>query len=308
MLYKSDKILGSKELIFHLFDEFSKNISLEDLTNKYGLSKDHLIYIRELNLDAVNPLSTLINAKEAVEIEINHSIINEAIGIVANCTESEMINFKKSVTEKYQFEFGIEFDLLNQLFSLLSDSLNMTYETGSKISTSLNIKTLFLLSTLSVKRFRFLPYLLINRKAYTFKVNKRELTFAIRAFSGKQRSVEKVTSLIKRGAEYKYVNENNGFCSVSTSYFDFMQRFFDVEHLMNMKLKDVSHLKRSDCWNIYQEEIKKGSTLKEALIIASDKTKVPIFLILKTIELFELDEGEDEDEDDLLDELLDAIN
>ncbi|KZN63367.1 hypothetical protein [Pseudoalteromonas luteoviolacea] len=305
MLYKSDKIVASKELIFHLFDEFSQNTSLDELVSKYGLSKDHLIYIRELNLDGVHPLSALINAREAVEININYPVINEAISIVANCTESEIKDFKASVTEKYKFEFGIEFNILNEIFTLLSDGLNSIYETSSRINTPFNVKTLSLLANLSVKRFRFLPYLLLNRKAYTFQVNKREFTFAIRAFSGKKRSVNKVTSLIKRGADYKYVNEKNGFCSVSTSYFDFMQGYFGVQHLMSLKLKDIPHLKRSDCWNIYQEQLNKGCSLNDALIFTSDKTKVPIFLVLKTIEKFEL---EDEDDDDLLDELLDVIN
>lgn len=306
MHFKDNELLAANELIDCIYSRYQLGGVIGDVEEEYGLKRDHTYYISKLDSSCIQPLSALVNARSAIMIEINYKVLNNAIQRCIDSSSSDINKLMRGVNDNFNFSHTPECQLLHNLIHVLYSQLDSFYDSGKAFETSLNAETIFLLSKLTGYKKSVLPFFLINKDSFRFKINHSELTFAIRAFETKRKNVNAVHELIKMGADYLFVRNYNDCCDVSLVYFRFMRKVYNINV---PQLRTVELYKLTDAYSVFNEAMKSMS-YKDSVIKACNSTKLNIATVTEAIERFNQEQCDDEEDDfdSDLDELLDLTS
>ncbi len=293
-------ILASAELVDTVLSRFQRKAVIGDLVSEFGLTRDHLFYLQGVSSYSVQAFSALIDAREAVKLTFDVDKLNGLLNSCLSASSADLNNLINFIDNNFNGFHTVEFKIANNFIDLLYSQLDCILDASKSFKLNCPPETLLLLSRLSGLRKTVIPFLLINKNVFSFRINIQDFSFALRAFDTKHSHVHEVITLIEMGADYDFVKNHNGFCDVSSQYFKSVRKIYGIKI---PSVEKISVKKKLDVNEIFNDLISKGLNYKDAIIGTSKKSSLPIELITKILKRIDVVEDDDESMELELDEL-----
>lgn len=294
-------ILATAELVDTVLSRFQRKAVIGDLESEFGLTRDHLFYLQGVSSYSVQAFSALIDAREAVQLTFDVEKLNGLLNSCLSASSADINKLLNFIDDKFNGYHTVEFKVANNFIDLLYSQLDCILDASKSFKLNCPAETLLLLSKLSGLRKTVLPFLLINKDVFSFKIHIQDFSFGLRAFDTKYSHVHEVISLIQMGADYDFVKNQNGFCDVSAQYFKSVRKIYGIEI---PSVEKISVKKKLDVHEMFNEFLDKGLDYKNAIISTHKKSTLKIELITKILKRIDVVE----DDDDVLEYELDELH
>lgn len=295
-------ILAASELLDSILTRFQRGAVISELESEFGLKRDHLFYLRNINSKAIQSLALMVNARAAVTLNVDVEKLNLLLSSCVNANNADVNALLRNVDANFNGLHAIEYTIANQYIDLIYSELDLLLDASKQVKFNAPPKTLYLLSGLTGLKKSIVPFVMINKGVFTFDIDLTAFTFALRAFDAKYSQVNEVISLIKMGADFDFVKTYNGYCDVSIQYFKNLRKIFDIQTFSTEKL---AVKKKLDIYESFNGSLKSEGTYKKAVIQAHIACNVPIEIVVKVIKKFET---EIELDDEILESQLDELH